>query len=189
MGKASVKPLKQFIVLSLTWWVIFPEAGMLAKMPQIAFFLFLCRYIMIYSPYSYESCQTRHSLIYHEILCCITSYIEHMSHHFLDLNILLTALSFAFLFRTFFLPTKKCMCVCVCAHRRVCACTSYFLGLEDIGDQMSLNFSTYTFKKIYIYLTCIFGCIRSLLWHVVSSLCHSGSFSCSPCFSSFGTWA
>ena len=118
MGKASVKPLKQFIVLSLTWWVIFPEAGMLAKMPQIAFFLFLCRYIMIYSPYSYESCQTRHSLIYHEILCCITSYIEHMSHHFLDLNILLTALSFAFLFRTFFLPTKKCVCVCVC----VCVC-------------------------------------------------------------------
>ena len=121
MGKASVKSLKQFIVLSLTWWVIFPEAGTLAKMPWIAFFLVLCRYIMIYSPYSYESCQTRHSLIYLEILYCIMSHTELMSHHFLDLNILLTALSFVFLFRTFSFSTKKCVCVyvCVCAHARM----------------------------------------------------------------------
>ena len=33
-------------------------------------------------------------------------------------------------------------------------CTSCFLGLEDIGDQMSLNFSTYTLfaDDIIVYL-------------------------------------
>ena len=40
------------------------------------------------------------------------------------------------------------MCVCVYT------CTSCFLGLEDIGDQMSLNFSTYTLfaDDIIVYL-------------------------------------
>ena len=50
--------------------------------------------------------------------------------------------------------------------------------------------SIYFFFNIFIYLTCISGCIRSLLWHVASSLCHSGSFSCCPYASPvFGTWA
>ena len=47
------------------------------------------------------------------------------------------------------------MCVRACTHaHRVFWVWKIFLGLEDIGDQMSLNFSTYTLfsDDIIVYL-------------------------------------